>query len=253
MNETPVRRLIETQAIIVAYAMSRLDRSLLRHFGFSSWRIAFNKAGKLLGVPPASMKNLRDEFDPVHGLRKGWHKRPLRPNRQRVLSEFCEVSDEALFEIVKRLLHGDRDTSDEIVRPIAFARERIENVAERLRTGRIAERYFQDHSEDLCGVPSEKLVDRRDDAVGFDFSVRGRPTLAIEVKGLKQVAGAVLFTDREWVVARTKAESYWLVVIGGLAAKPIGRLWANPAAHFSPMAVFRRSAAISWQATLSVA
>jgi hypothetical protein len=84
------------------------------------------------------MKNLRDEFDPLHGRRKGWHQRPIRSNRQRVLSEFCEVRDDALLEIVAPLLAGDHHAVSEVVRPLAMAKARIEDVAERLRTGRLA-------------------------------------------------------------------------------------------------------------------
>ncbi len=78
-HETHLRKLIEVEAIIVAYAMSRLDAQFLMRFSYESWREAFRATGSRLGVPPASMKNLRDEFDPLHpNGRKGWHKRRLR-------------------------------------------------------------------------------------------------------------------------------------------------------------------------------
>jgi hypothetical protein len=60
------RKLIETEAVIVAYAMSRLDSEFLKRFGFPSWHKAFAAIGARLGVRPASIKNLRDEFDPIH-------------------------------------------------------------------------------------------------------------------------------------------------------------------------------------------
>ena len=38
-----------------------------------------NVIGFALGAKPASIKNYRDEFDPVFpNKRKGWHKRPMR-------------------------------------------------------------------------------------------------------------------------------------------------------------------------------
>lgn len=233
--------------------MSRLDVVFLARFRFKTWRAAFIATGKSLAVPPASMKNLRDEFDPLHGFRKGWHQRPLRPNRQRVLSEFYEVSDDALLEVVDRLLERDRETSDAIILPLAFAKERVENVAERLRTGRLAEEFFLAHSEPLCGVQSGKLIDSRQNAAGFDFGVAGRPELAIEVKGLKPTSGPVLFTDLEWRTARFRQGNYWLVVIGNLAAKPKGKLWRNPAESLGVISRPRRTTVVAWQATVSVA
>lgn len=246
-------RLIETEAIIVAYAMSRLDELFLVRFRFKSWCSAFAATGSALGVPAASMKNLRDEFDPLHGFRKGWHQRPIRPNRQRVLSEFCEVSDDALLEIADRLLARDRQAAAEIAAPLAFSKERVENVAERLRTGRLAEEYFLSHSQSICGVPKQAIRDCRQDASGFDFAVVSMPQVAIEVKGLKSRSGGVLFTDLEWRTARTRSSNYWLVVVGDILNEPQPKLWRDPSRHLEVRSSVRRSTAVSWHANVSVA
>jgi len=246
-------RLIEVEAIIVAYAMSRLNDVFLTRFRFKSWRSAFTTAGAVLGVAPTSMKNLRDEFDPLHGFRKGWHQRPLRPNRQRVLSEFCEVSDDALLEVVGRLLVRDQEAAAEIVRPLAFAKERVENVAERLRTGRLAEEFFMEHSQTICGVPTKSLRDRRHDAAGYDFGIIDSPRIAIEVKGLKARTGPVLFTDLEWRTARERTDDYWLIVVGELGKTPKARMWRNPPGLLQVRSSLRRTTTVSWQAIVSVA
>lgn len=246
-------KLIEIEAIIVAYAMSRLNDVFLTRFRFKSWRSAFSVSGAALGVPAASMKHLRDEFDPLHGFRQGWHQRPLRPTRQRVLSEFCDVSDDALLEIVARLMDRDHQAAGEIVAPLAFTKERIENVAERLRTGRLAEEFFMENSKSICGVPSRSLRDCRYDAAGYDFGLKNAPDVAIEVKGLKTLTGAVLFTDLEWRTARTRAESYWLVVVGELGKTPRARMWRNPVNLLEVKSSLRRATTVSWHATVSVA
>lgn len=246
-------RLIEVEAIIVAYAMSRLNDVFLARFRFKSWRSAFASASSSLGVPATSMKNLRDEFDPLHGFRKGWHQRPMRPNRQRVLSEFSEVSDDALLEVVDRLLARDQDAAAEIVNPIAFSKDRVENVAERLRTGRLAEEYFVANSRDICGVPAKSLRDCRQDAAGYDFAITDQPRIAIEVKGLKSRSGGILFTDLEWRTARSRSENYWLVVVGDIAGTPQARIWRDPSRVLEVRSSLRRSTTVSWQATVSIA
>lgn len=232
--------------------MSRLNERFLSRFRYGSWKTAFSETGRTLGVPAASMKNLRDEFDPLHGFRKGWHKRPLRPNRQRVLAEFCDVSDDALLEIADRLIHRDLEVIQEIAAPLAFAAQRIENVAERLRTGRRAEEFFLANSERICGLSPKSMIDRRQDAVGFDFSVKDREEIAIEVKGLKLHSGPILFTDLEWRTARTVGEHYWLVVVGNLDATPTGKLWQNPVERLRVTTTLRRCIVVSWSAKVSV-
>ncbi|HAU36469.1 MAG TPA: hypothetical protein DCX07_01970 [Phycisphaerales bacterium] len=258
MNEQRVsgshaRKLIEVEAIIVAYAMSRLDAEFLHRFSYRSWRAAFADSGQRLGVPLASMKNLRDEFDPLHpNARSGWHQRPLRPNRQRVLGEFSEASDEALIEVVGRILRRDAEVQQLVVTPIAATRERVEDVAERLRTGRLAEEYFLQHSAAICGVDTVELLDRRQDACGFDFGRRQDDHLAIEVKGLKALSGQILFTDHEWQQANRRQDKYWLVVIGGIAEMPRPRLVRNPATTIEAVSTFRHSTVVSWRARISI-
>jgi len=93
MNNMPNKR-IEVEALIVGYAMSRLDNLFLDTLGYQTWVDAFDSTSSLFSMPPASIKNIRDEFDPFHDNgRMGWHKRPLRQNRLRVLTELCDLSN----------------------------------------------------------------------------------------------------------------------------------------------------------------
>ena len=93
MGERSARQRIETEAIILGYAMSRLDARYLAETSVKTWRQAYEVASAALNIPPGSFKNLRDEFDPLHGNRRiGWRSRGMRPNRQRVAHEFTDVS-----------------------------------------------------------------------------------------------------------------------------------------------------------------
>lgn len=253
-NSGRSKNLIETEAIIVAYAMSRLDEKFLRHFAFKSWKDAFAAIGAALGERPTSIKNLRQEFDPIHPHgRRGWHQRAMRPNRQRVLGEFCDASDEALLEVVSRLLAGDKEVEEQVTIPMTVARDPVHNVAERLRTGRRAEEYFLDNSAPICGIDGQDLLDLREQACGFDFGVEGRHEIAIEVKGIKQMKGAVLFTENEWHQASCRTVDYWLVVIGGLERQPRAKVITNPVASLNATSSIRRSTVVSWTANVVVA
>ena len=141
MSESNRKRL-ETVAIVVGYAMSRLDDRYLRSQGVRTWKAAFDRAAKILAGATTSLKNLRDEFDPFHdNSRRGWWDQPLRPNRQRVMGDLSEVSDDALLESVNRILEGDKPAT-RVARFACRIPARAHNVAERLFTGRRAENLF---------------------------------------------------------------------------------------------------------------
>lgn len=199
------------------------------------------------------MKNLRDEFDPVHSnARMGWHKRPLRPNRQRVLGELCDASDEAIIEVVARLLERDKEVEELVTKPMAADRRHTENVAERLRTGRLAEAYFMENSLPICGIEASLLTDCRQHACGYDFGVSSLAALALEIKGLKAMRGQILFTDNEWHEANCRRLNYWLVVVGSVDTLPRATLIKNPAESIKVTSQIRQSATISWRATIAV-
>jgi len=135
---------------------------------------------------------------------------------------------------------------------MAAARDPAANVAERLRTGRLAETYFMRNSDSICGLPPESLLDCRDFACGFDFGVRDRDLLAIEVKGLKTRRGSILFTDSEWNQANRRQDDYWLVIVGGLEREPRAKLIRHPAAVLSVISSIRNVSTTSWTANVAV-
>lgn len=248
------RARLETEALVLGYAMSRLDGQYLRYRDVGTWKKAFAEAALALAVRPSSIKNLRDEFDPVHGnQRRGWHQRPLRPNRQRVLDDLKDVSDDALMALVDRIIARDEDATAEAVDSMAVIPRTAHNVAERLLTGRRAEEFFLAHSQSLIGIEPDELEDRRQSACGYDFGVKRLPKVSIEIKGLKQVTGEILFTDREWSEASTRLEDYWLVVIGNLDAKPRGKVLRNPHCNLRAICSYQVTVAAVWRSKFSVA
>ena len=246
-------RLLATSAIVVGYAMSRLDALYLRAFEQRTWNDAFGHAGSLLGVKPESLKNLRDEFDPIHANpRRGWHKRPLRKSRQRVLAELCDVSNAALVELVARILRNDVDVVEEAVVPLSRPQTIVSNVAERLLTGRLAEAFFLNNCRNIVGLEPSKILDRRDDACGFDFGVRDDPETAIEVKGLAKRRGGILFTDREWREAALRENRYLVVVVGDVSHTPAARLFRNPRLSLPATCRYQQAVVAQWIATAEI-
>lgn len=247
------RKRLETAAIIVGYAMSRLDIRYLQSQGVRTWKAAFDRGAKALGVPPTSLKNLRDEFDPFHdNRRRGWWDRPLRPNRQRVMGDLSEMSDEALLECISRILGQDVDATEELVDSLMQVRPPAYNVAERLFTGRRAENLFLENCQSWIGVPRSEVLDRRDSASGFDFAIVGMPQRAIEVKGLRGYSGAIQFTDREWSEAKLRQADYWLIVVGNVTTTPVFRLWKDPQKILHAQCRYQRSITALWTSRVAL-
>lgn len=250
------RTRLETEALVIGYAMSRLDDEYLRARQCATWQQAYREAANALSRLPMSFKNLRDEFDPVHPNRRvGWHRnnpQPLRPNRQRVLDELQDVSDDALSELVARILRGEEDAIAEAIDSLAVVTKVAHNVAERLLTGRRAEEFFLEHSASLVGIEPSHILDYRQAARGFDFGVLDNPERAIEVKGIKQKRGDIQFTDREWTEARYRGENYLLAIVGNLMAEPIARIIPNPYTTLFAACSYRTSITAVWRSTVSV-
>ena len=77
----------------------------------------------MLGVNLNSVKNMRDEFDPLHdNLRAGWYQRPLRPSRAKVVESFQHLSEEELRDVVLEILTNPEfvssDDFSDVVTPI---------------------------------------------------------------------------------------------------------------------------------------
>jgi hypothetical protein len=86
LNATQIPR--REQLILAGLYLSKYDSLGLKKLGFDSFAEAFNAIGYAMGARPASIKNYRDEFDPLFpNRRKGWHKRPVRDYCQKVFEK----------------------------------------------------------------------------------------------------------------------------------------------------------------------
>ncbi|MCH7589154.1 MAG: hypothetical protein IIC78_14140, partial [Chloroflexi bacterium] len=108
----------------------------------------------------------------------------MYPSRQRVVEELQELGNDALLELADRILQRDDESTNDAIDSLAVVTGVAHNVAERLLTGRRAEEYFLERSEMIIGVAPDKILDFRQAARGFDFSVDSDLDWAIEVKGI---------------------------------------------------------------------
>ena len=110
-NKKPEKKTGEQEklkdSLTVAYYLSRVNSNALKKLGYSSWSLAFKKLGELLGQKPATIKNMRDEFDPYfENGRAGWYQKPLSTSRKEVFDLYAAISDSELEAIVLDILNN---------------------------------------------------------------------------------------------------------------------------------------------------
>ncbi|WP_028567162.1 DUF3883 domain-containing protein [Salisaeta longa] len=231
-------------ALVVAYYISRFDAAAYERLGRNTKKSAHRAVGQALGVKASTVKNMRDEFDPLHdNPRKGWHKRDLRPSRQKIVEMFGEMDEEGLYDVVRGILQDptfrDADDVQEVVREVIETDKKpvreSASPASRMKTGRMAEDFFIDfHAETNRPAPG-LLHDRRYHACGYDFEIQdSSATTFVEVKGMAEQSGGILFTDKEWRVASQKSGAYVVALVRNLVATPdVSFIW-NPTASLEP-------------------
>ena len=90
------------KSIITGLYLSKYSQDGLNKLGFKSFQEAFNVLGFSLGSKPASLKNYRDEFDPLFpNNRKGWHKRDTREYCKKYFDEYKNVEFLTFTNLIK--------------------------------------------------------------------------------------------------------------------------------------------------------
>ncbi len=225
------------RALIVAYFLSRFDRKGVRALGYESTAQAFVEVGEKVGVKPATVKHMRDSFDPYCSqVRVGWYQRKILPSRANVIQAYNEMSETTMAEVVQEILAGNPQNVQLYTAPIANVDEARDALlaednpfANRLRTGEKAEQFFMDQFSSLPDFAGSVLDDTRKLGIGFDFRVNFPGAYrAVEVKGVREASGFISFTDKEWSVAHLLQNDYVLALVRSLDDAPRLDLITNP-------------------------
>ena len=244
-------------ALIAGFYLAKFDRQGVINLGFNSFRQAFDEIGKRLGVKPNTVKNMRDQFDPMYDARVGWYQRRMPPSRQRVVDAFDGLSETSLRSFVLDALHSREFPKTPVAQelfhamtgPVAGADTMNEAFAQRVSTGRKAEDYFLDRFRAGKTEFSGELFDARELGAGFDFRIgTGRSELFVEVKGLADEIGGISFTDKEWSVASIKTGTYFAAIVSSVSSPgPRLTLLRDPAALLKPRRYVVPSVSVAWQ------
>jgi hypothetical protein len=117
-------------------------------------------------------------------------------------------------------------------------------------TGRKAEEiYFNYHQQ--TGKPvNGQLQDKRDYGCGYDYEIiDGQQKWQIEVKGLDGDSGGIVFTSKEWDVAKKNGNSYFLVIVRNISGDPNVQIIRDPTSILKPNKSVFTTVQVRWNVT----
>jgi hypothetical protein len=228
---SPDRIANRTKLILTGLYLAKYDSVGLRRLGFRSFAEAFNVIGYALGSQPASIKNYRDEFDPLFpNDRKGWHKRPIRDYCLRVFEEYKSLDVELFTGLIKSFVGYDENSLSG-THETEGKEERASGFAQRLITGLAAEHYFESVQPTLSAFQDFELENTTRLGCGYDFRLRAARSdgfLAVEVKGLRELTGRLSLTPKEYETAAKMRDRFYLFVVKNFKKSPVHEIFPDP-------------------------
>lgn len=238
-------------ALYVSYYLSRFNEEGLNNLGYSTWEKAFVDIAEKLNVKKHSVKNWRDEFDPIHCYRAGWYQRPMSPSRMRVVRAIEGLEEVEIRSIVVDILNGsikgNTENLEELLKVVSEG-DKKEGSKFILRglTGRKAEDFFIEYHKNHSVPVNGSLSDTRDKGCGYDFEIKNSDTYFIEVKGLAEESGGVLFTNKKWEFAKQAQNKCYLALVSKIKTIPEISFIRNPASVLNPKKNIVTTIQIQW-------
>jgi hypothetical protein len=209
--------------LVVSYYLSRFDKEAYLNLGFGKQKQTHLKIGKELSINVNTIKNWRDEFDPIHGHRVGWYQKAMLLSRVNVVNALQSLNEYDLRLIVLDILNGTLQNHPEEKKKLLSSIEGDESEKTasvfilRGPTGKKAEQCFINHYHAHSYPAEGELFDMREYGVGYDFRIETLDQeFYIEVKGIAEIDGGILFTSKEWEVAKIQKEKYYLCIVSNL-------------------------------------
>lgn len=220
---------IRDKAVLIGLYLSKFDDKALRALDLSSFTEAFNILGLSISVKPTSLKNYRDEFDPIFpNQRMGWHNRNTRQYCQDIYNNFGDKKFIEFTNIIKGILLDNYDI--DLISQKTSKKDFSESVAKRLITGKSAEGYFKLNYKKILEFRDYNIKDTTNLACGFDYKVYNNEDnfYCVEVKGLNTKSGSISLTEKEYNIAENLKDSYCLFIVLNFIDKPFHKYYFNP-------------------------
>ena len=239
--------------LYVAYYLARFDKLALKNLGYKNWESSFIDISSKLDVKKHSVRNWRDEFDPLFGYSAGWYQRPMSPSRTNVALALENLDESEIRAIVEDILSGkiqsDTENLNHLLSIADEISEKEKNSSFILRgpTGKKAEQFFIEyHRINNQPIPG-KLIDTRDLGCGYDFEITSESNRHfIEVKGLASNIGGLLFTNKEWETAKTERTKYTVCLVSNISESPEISFINDPFSKLNPRKNIIQTVQVQW-------
>jgi len=240
--------------ILAGLYLSKYNLQGLEKLGFEGFQEAFNVIGYALGSRPASVKNYRDEFDPLFpNKRQGWHNRPRREYCLQIYNKYNHLDLETFSALLKSFVGYDENALS-VSEPKDEKREQASHFAKRLITGLAAENYFQAAQPKLPEFREYTLENTTRLGCGYDFRLARKSDakfLAVEVKGLQDRTGSLALTPKEHDMASSLSDRFFLFVVRNFREVPSHDIYRNPLSSSLKFTRKERMVIqVSWSATV---
>lgn len=240
-------------ALYVCYYLARFDKLALANLGYKNWESAFIDISRKLDVKKHSVRNWRDEFDPLFGYRAGWYQRPMSPSRTNVALALENLDEPEIRNIVEDILSGEIDNEIDNLKHLLVIADDDKGEGEsksfvpRGPTGKKAEEFFLEYHR-LHSLPiAGELIDTRDLGCGYDFEIiMNQARHFVEVKGLATNQGGILLTNKEWKKAKEEGNNYTICLVSNLSETPQITFINNPYLKLNPKKNFIQTIQIQW-------
>jgi hypothetical protein len=218
--------------ILTGLYLSKYDQLGLQMLGFDSFREAYNVIAYALKSKPLSIKNYRDEFDPLFpNARKGRHKREVRAYCLEIFNRFRHLDPQSFSGLVKSFFALEEDRGGNLA-PSGQQDDGTSSFAQRLITGLAAEHYFESIHGELAEFKGYRLENTTQYGCGYDFRLRANPDdqefLAVEVKGLRLKTGSLAMTPKEYEAASVLRDRFLLFVVRNFRETPTHEIFRDP-------------------------
>ena len=243
--------------LYIAFYLAKFNKEAYFNLGYGNQSKTHKIIGTILNIKPYTIRNWRDEFDPLFGNRVGWYQRGLSISRIRVLDAIGDLEEYTLRCIVLDILkNGSSDKLSEdfetlvTIIPEENRKNQKRAYVPRNITGRKAEEIFLEwYKSEQKVLPKDKsFIDMRDYGCGYDFQIiiSDKQVYGIEVKGFLEDEGGILITGKEWETARIMKADYYLIIVSNIDSRPVVSVVNNPFEKIFPKRNLQTIIQVNW-------
>lgn len=239
--------------LYVAYYLARFDKQALTNLGYKNWESSFLDISYKLDVKKHSVRNWRDEFDPLFGYRAGWYQRPMSPSRTNVALALENLEEPEIRAIVEDILSGKIQSDTENLNHLLSIaddnsnKEKNSSFILRGPTGKKAEQFFIEYHRINNYPIAGELIDTRELGCGYDFVIKSESGQHfIEIKGLSSNIGGLLFTNKEWETAKKERTKYTVCLVSNINESPEISFINDPFSKLNPRKNIIQTVQVQW-------